>query len=131
MNDLSLLEKARLAVATNPRKRLVCTEQDADLFIALANGDIGPSQACAAIGTAYSTSILSNRLYRIVMDRKLELVKPLVDAPEPDSRLISAAPDLLWALEQIVQDIPAERDWLHPDLEKMAREAIRKARGAA
>jgi hypothetical protein len=49
--------------------------------------------------------------------------------PERDAnaRLIAAAPDLLYALQQIVSDLPSNRDWLSPDLERAARAAIAKA----
>lgn len=48
-----------------------------------------------------------------------------------NARLIAAAPELLEALEQIIGDLPSRRDWLDPEVENVAREAIRKARGAA
>lgn len=44
-----------------------------------------------------------------------------------NARLISAAPDLLFALKQIIQDLPSKRDWLDPVLERMAKDAIAKA----
>jgi hypothetical protein len=31
---------------------------------------------------------------------------------------------LKYALKMILQDLPAKRDWLNPDIEKMARELI-------
>ena len=50
---------------------------------------------------------------------------------DADARLIAAAPDLLWALEQIVNDLPGNRDWLDRNLEAFAKSAIAKARGDA
>jgi len=40
-----------------------------------------------------------------------------------------AAPELLFALEQILGDLPSKRDWLNPDIEKIARTAIQRAKG--
>lgn len=55
------------------------------------------------------------------------------NAPDPDGManacLIAAAPELLKALARIMNELPAKRDWLDPVLEKMAREAIKKATG--
>lgn len=48
-----------------------------------------------------------------------------------NARLIAAAPELLSALSQIISDLPSKRDWLNPDLEKMAKAAIAKAKGVA
>ena len=31
---------------------------------------------------------------------------------------------LAYALKMILQDLPAKRDWLNPDIEKMARDLI-------
>jgi hypothetical protein len=45
-----------------------------------------------------------------------------------DSKLYAAAPDMLEALERIVTDLPSRRDWLDPDIEKLARAAIAKAK---
>ena len=48
---------------------------------------------------------------------------------EADARLIAAAPDLLEALEELLQLIEIERpDWLHTEQHR-ARAAIAKARG--
>jgi hypothetical protein len=47
--------------------------------------------------------------------------------PEANARLIAAAPDLLWALRVILDDLPSKRDWLDPDVEKAARAAIARA----
>jgi hypothetical protein len=44
-------------------------------------------------------------------------------------RLIAAAPDLLWVLQQIVNDLPSNRDWLDRNLESFALAAIAKALG--
>ncbi len=56
---------------------------------------------------------------------------PEDDESRFNDRLISAAPELLWALQQIIQDLPSRRDWLDPDVENVARAAIRKAKGEA
>jgi hypothetical protein len=34
---------------------------------------------------------------------------------------------LLYALQQIIGDLPANRDWLDPNIERMAKDAIAKA----
>ena len=52
--------------------------------------------------------------------------KPVAEA---NARLIAAAPDLLYCLQQIIRDLPTRRDWLDPVIEKMARAAIAKAEG--
>lgn len=41
--------------------------------------------------------------------------------------LITEAPTLLWALKSILRDLPRRRDWLDPDLERIAKEAIMNA----
>lgn len=46
-----------------------------------------------------------------------------------NARLIAAAPDLLFALERILADLPTNRDWLDPAVEKFARAAVAKAKG--
>ena len=33
---------------------------------------------------------------------------------------------LIYALKMILQDLPAKRDWLNPDIEKMARDLVYK-----
>lgn len=54
-----------------------------------------------------------------------------MEEAEANGVLIAAAPDLLWALEQIVNDLPFQRDWLAPEVEAAARAAVAKARGEA
>jgi hypothetical protein len=46
-----------------------------------------------------------------------------------NTALIAAAPELLYALQYIISDLPTNRDWLNPALERMARAAIAKATG--
>jgi hypothetical protein len=46
-----------------------------------------------------------------------------------NASLISAAPELLYCLDQIMNDLPSKKDWLDPALEKMAQAAIAKAKG--
>ncbi len=48
-----------------------------------------------------------------------------------NARLCASAPELLFALSQIIADLPAKRDWLDPDLERIAKEAILKSTGGA
>jgi hypothetical protein len=43
--------------------------------------------------------------------------------------LFVAAPDLLRILSRIIDDLPAKRDWLDPDLEKTAKEIIARLKG--
>lgn len=50
---------------------------------------------------------------------------------EDKARLFTAAPELLFCLTQIMNDLPAKRDWLDPALEAAARAALAKARGEA
>lgn len=66
-----------------------------------------------------------NRFYASV---QLDHEAPDVEA-EANARLIAAAPELFYALRQIISDFPARRDWLDPDLERIARAAIAKAEG--
>lgn len=42
---------------------------------------------------------------------------------------ISAAPDMYEALRAIINDLPSNRDWLDPTLERVAKDALKKARG--
>lgn len=62
-----------------------------------------------------------------------EVYKECGQVPEEEvdgnANLIAAAPDLLYALKQIVQDLPANRDWLDPVIELAAKDAIAKATG--
>ena len=46
------------------------------------------------------------------------------------ARLIAAAPDLLYVLQQILNDLPTKRDWLDPLLEQHARAATANAQGS-
>lgn len=61
--------------------------------------------------------------------------KPLVGrtcyAPQSkaNARLIAAAPDLMWALKELLGSLPKNRGWLSPDLEKIARETVKQATG--
>ena len=48
-----------------------------------------------------------------------------------NAQLISASPDMYYALTQIMADLPSNKDWLDPVIEKMANEALKKARGEA
>lgn len=48
-----------------------------------------------------------------------------------NAHLISSAPELYYALQSIVDDLPSSRDWLDPVIERTAREALKKARGEA
>lgn len=48
---------------------------------------------------------------------------------EPNARLIAAAPELLFALDRILRELPQRRDWLDPVTEKIVNAAIAKARG--
>lgn len=54
-----------------------------------------------------------------------------MDVDHPDARLIAAAPDLLWALKEILSELPPKLDWLNPDLEKIAKATVAKAEGGA
>lgn len=49
------------------------------------------------------------------------------DGAEANARLIASAPCLFYTLSQIISDLPTNRDWLDPELERMAKEAIAKA----
>jgi hypothetical protein len=54
----------------------------------------------------------------------------LIDGVKLD-RLNEINAELLYCLQQIIQDLPTRRDWLDPVIEKMARAAIAKAEGEA
>ena len=66
----------------------------------------------------------------IVFTDKTGNIAYLPSSQEHNAHLIRSAPELLEALEQIIGDLPSRRDWLDPEVENVAREAIRKARGA-
>jgi hypothetical protein len=60
----------------------------------------------------------------------------LTDSPDvpceetmANARLIAAAPDLLFALEEVIKYLPTYRDWLDPVIERFCNHAIQKARG--
>jgi hypothetical protein len=46
---------------------------------------------------------------------------------EARANLIAAAPELFFALSSIIANLPTNRDWLNPDLERIARAVILKA----
>jgi hypothetical protein len=54
----------------------------------------------------------------------------LIDGVKLD-RLNEINAELLYCLQQIIQDLPTRRDWLDPVIEQMARAAIAKAEGEA
>jgi hypothetical protein len=43
-----------------------------------------------------------------------------------NAELIALAPDLAWVLYQIIRDLPQKRDWLNPDLERIAKALLKK-----
>ena len=48
---------------------------------------------------------------------------------EANAHLIAAAPDLYYALDCILKELPTKRDWLDPVTEAMAKQALKAARG--
>ena len=46
-----------------------------------------------------------------------------------NARLISAAPQLYGALRAIMEDLPSNKDWLNPVLERFAIDALKRAVG--
>jgi hypothetical protein len=48
-----------------------------------------------------------------------------------NARLIAAAPELLYYLNRILEDLPRDRDWLDPSIERQAIAAIKSATGTA
>jgi hypothetical protein len=54
----------------------------------------------------------------------------LIDGVNLD-RLNEINAELLYCLQQIIQDLPTRRHWLDPVIEQMARAAIAKAEGEA
>ena len=48
---------------------------------------------------------------------------------EENKRLIAATPDIYECLRSIINDLPLNRDWLDPELEWRAKQALRKAEG--
>jgi hypothetical protein len=46
-----------------------------------------------------------------------------------NAHLIAAAPDLLFCLRRLLEELPQHRDWLDPDLERWANDAVAKAKG--
>lgn len=53
----------------------------------------------------------------------------LNDVSKANAQLISAAPEMYEALRWLVNDLPKNRDWLSPDLEKLMKQALAKAEG--
>ena len=49
--------------------------------------------------------------------------------PTANAHLIAAAPDMYEALRAIITDLPSNRDWLDPVVERAAKAALKKARG--
>lgn len=41
-----------------------------------------------------------------------------------DANIIEVAPDLIWLIEQIYNDLPQNRDWLNPDYEEVMKYII-------
>ena len=48
---------------------------------------------------------------------------------QSNANLIAAAPDMYEALRAIISDLPSNRDWLDPVVERAAKDALKKARG--
>jgi hypothetical protein len=48
---------------------------------------------------------------------------------EANAQLIAAAPDLYYALDCIMKELPSKRDWLDPVTEAMAKQALNFATG--
>ena len=48
---------------------------------------------------------------------------------QANANLIAAAPELYEALRSIINDLPSNRDWLDPTIERVAKDALKKARG--
>jgi hypothetical protein len=53
-----------------------------------------------------------------------------LQAPREVAYLWAAAPELLFALKRLVDELPTKRDWLDPLLEAIAKDAIAKAEGS-
>ncbi len=51
------------------------------------------------------------------------------DPARANGLLIASAPELLDALQQLMDELPSNKDWLNPALEAFARESIAKATG--
>ena len=62
------------------------------------------------------------------IDVPVEDLRRLLAAARRSRELEEAALSLARILERILDDIPARRDWLDPDLERVAREVINNAR---
>jgi hypothetical protein len=65
--------------------------------------------------------------FRLSID--VETFSAFRDEKDANVALVSSAPDLYFALKQILSDLPRKRDWLNPDLEILAKDAIAKAEG--
>lgn len=69
------------------------------------------------------TNIVKDNL--IVAKLGLDLCEEFV----ANAHLISAAPDMYEALRALITDLPSNRDWLDPVVERAAKDALKKARG--
>lgn len=64
-----------------------------------------------------------------VMDNHFVPVNGFVSDPQEyiaNTRLFFRARELKLALAAIIRDLPERRDWLDPDVEKMAREVLKE-----
>lgn len=52
-----------------------------------------------------------------------------MEETEANARLIAKAPKLIAYLKAIMMDLPITRDWLDPEIERMAKEVIAEIEG--
>ncbi len=50
---------------------------------------------------------------------------------DANARLIAAAPTMHFLLKRLIDELPTRRDWLDPDLERMARDILATVEGDA
>jgi hypothetical protein len=67
----------------------------------------------------------------IPTDGFVEIEEPGAPERTANARLIAAAPELLYALSQLLGALPAKRDWLDPMVEAVALDAVQKATGSS
>lgn len=54
----------------------------------------------------------------------------LANAQDELTRLRKVNGELVWVLQRLLQELPAHRDWLAPELERLARDILKNSKEA-
>lgn len=80
--------------------------------------DVSAYSECKVVARAHGGAMIADTA-NVIFSNQAET--------RANAQLIAAAPNLLYALRRLIQELPCKRDWLDPDLECFAKAAISKA----